>query len=193
VNQPPPHHKGETVNKLYAGIGSRETPPETIQIMQKLGYSLARRVYTLRSGAAKGADSAFEFGCDVAQGHKEIWLPWLGYDGRRDSNLIPMSTHFELASTLHPAWQYLKDGAKALHARNTGQILGPDLQTPVDFVVCYTQDGAESHEQVTKNTGGTGTAIRLASMKGIPVINLANPNGLERVKALVNPTGGPLD
>lgn len=165
------------MNKLYAGIGSRETPPEIIQIMQKLGYSLARRVYTLRSGAAKGADSAFEFGCDAAQGHKEIWLPWLGYEGRRDSNLTPNDDHHAMGAVIHPAWFYLKDGARALHARNVGQILGENLETPVDFVICYTHDGVESHEQVTKNTGGTGTAIRLASMKGIPVINLANPNG----------------
>ena len=173
--------------KLYAGIGSRQTPLKVIEIMEKLGYSLALRGYTLRSGAAKGADSAFEGGCRVAKGSKEIWLPWPGYVSEYDQVFpqYPTEEHYTLASTLHPAWPYLKQGVRALHARNTGQILGQDLNTPVQFVICYTDDGVEDAENVTKSTGGTGTAIKLASLRGIPVINLRNEGGVDRIKQFV--------
>lgn len=47
-------------------------------------------------------------------------------------------------------------------ARNSYQILGPDLRTPADFVVCWTPDGSETEDQRTPLTGRTGQAIALA-------------------------------
>lgn len=176
------------MKRYYAGIGSRQTPEPILHVMRRLGYGLALRGYTLRSGAADGADSAFEQGCDSTQGSKEIWLPWPGFNHNRDSKLTPEAMHFELAATLHPTWGYLKDGPKALHARNTAQVLGADLHTPVDFVVCFTPDGAQTHEEVNKGTGGTGTAIRLASLRGIPVFNLFRIETLEKLKAFISAT-----
>ena len=45
---------------FYAGIGSRETPPEFIDEFIKIGKWLGSHGYILRSGGADGADSAFE-------------------------------------------------------------------------------------------------------------------------------------
>ena len=55
----------------YAGIGSRRTPPELLDEMEVLGRQLAIADYVLRSGGAKGADSAFERCCDAVKGVKE--------------------------------------------------------------------------------------------------------------------------
>lgn len=58
----------------YAGVGSRETPQDVLKIMWKIGRYLALNGYTLRSGGgAKGADTAFENGCDSVRGSKEIF------------------------------------------------------------------------------------------------------------------------
>ena len=51
-----------------------------------------------------------------------------------------------------------------MHSRNCHQILGYDLQSPVDAVVCWTPDG--------NVVGGTATAIRIALKYNIPVFNL---------------------
>jgi hypothetical protein len=159
----------------YTGIGSRETPTDILNLMASIGAVLAKRNIALRSGAAKGADSAFEEGCDSVNGLKEIWIPWKFFE-KRDSNYLPGPDHYRLAATLHPVWDRLTKGARALHARNTGQILGVDLKTPSQFVVCYTRDAVESHDKVSSKTGGTGTAIKLASLNNIPVFNLAIEN-----------------
>lgn len=58
----------------YAGIGSRNTPNGTLNIMDRLGAFLAREGWILRSGGARGADSSFEAGCDSASGRKEIFF-----------------------------------------------------------------------------------------------------------------------
>lgn len=168
---------------LYAGIGSRETPALVLDEMRRMASLLAEVGYTLRSGAAAGADAAFEGGCVAVNGPAEIWLPWKNFNRHADTGLFPTEAHHELASQTHPAWKYLSRGARALHARNMGQVLGMDLATPVQFVVCWTRDGCESEATRTRETGGTGGAIALASRHGIPIFNLANPDALDRLLA----------
>lgn len=177
------HMIEETGSKiLYAGIGSRETPASVLDAIRAIARRFGDMGYTLRSGGADGADTAFEEGCDeTSGGEKEIWLPWKYFNGRH-STFFPTDKHFEIASQVHPAWNYLTKPSRSLHARNVGQILGADLNTPVDFVLCYTKDGAQTKEEVNSNTGGTGTAVKLASMHNIPVFNLKNKDALNDLK-----------
>lgn len=165
----------------YAGIGSRGTPLEVLAYMQRIAGRLAARGYALRSGAADGADAAFEAGCTAANGRAEIWLPWKGFNQHADTGFYPGTQHFELAQTIHPAWDRLTRGPRALHARNVGQVLGADCRTPVSFVLCWTPDGCETEAARTRETGGTGTAIVLAARSGLPVFNLAKADAVERL------------
>lgn len=172
-------------NLIYAGIGSRKTPPPILAFMSLIAGRLAQRGYTLRSGAADGADAAFEMGCIAVGGQTEIWLPWKGFNGHADTGLFPGPAHATVAASVHPAWEHLRRGPRALHARNVGQVLGMDLASPVSFILCYTPDGCESERTRSSVTGGTATAIVLAGRRGIPVFNLAQPDGKERMYQLV--------
>ena len=44
----------------YAGIGSRETPIEFLEMFKRVAKYIATNGYILRSGGAKGVDTAFE-------------------------------------------------------------------------------------------------------------------------------------
>lgn len=144
----------------YAGIGSRETPQEFLDLFTRVAKYLSGKDCVLRSGGAKGSDKAFESGAI----HKEIYLPWKGFEGN-DSDLIVKDEKkaFEIAEKYHPRWNYLSQGAKLLQARNSHQILGKDLNSPSDFVICWTKGG--------KGNGGTGQAIRIAKDYNIPVFD----------------------
>ncbi|MAH47688.1 hypothetical protein CMI37_17845 [Candidatus Pacearchaeota archaeon] len=167
--------------KPYAGIGSRKTPPAVIRQMTELADVLDQLGFTLRSGAAPGADAAFEAG--VSSNRKEIFLPWRGFQGSTSSFYPPSREAYDLAMRHHPNWWAMRRGGRALQARNSHQVLGQNLNSPVLFVVAWTPDGAE--EQTTRQTGGTGQAIRIAAARGIPVFNLARPDGLFRLKSLL--------
>lgn len=80
----------------YAGIGSRETPKSILEFFEYLGELLAKKGFTLRSGAAKGADSAFEKGCDRVSGLKEIFLPWRGFEGSKSDKYRRTNTTVSL-------------------------------------------------------------------------------------------------
>lgn len=158
----------------YAGIGSRKAPEDILNLMREFAFHAAAAEWILRSGGAEGADITFEQGCDDGDGQKEIFLPWKGFNGS-NSSLFPASDDaYTLASGIHPTWRILKEPARKLVARNMHQILGADLNTPVRCVVCWTPDGCESARTYSRKTGGTGTAIKLASLNHIPVFNLAN-------------------
>ena len=149
----------------YAGIGSRGTPQAVLDKMTEIATMLANAGYTLRSGGADGADNAFYKGCN---NQCEIYIPWEGFNGIENGICNLSYEHFKLAESIHPAWYMCKQGGMKLHARNTQQILGEHLRTPVDFVICWTKNG--------EKVGGTATAIRLAESRGIPVYNIGNPN-----------------
>lgn len=147
----------------YAGIGSRETPQEVLDSFMRIARYLANEGYTLRSGGAEGADLAFEKGCDMSNGYKEIYLPWKGFNGSKSNIVVSEGKAFEIAAKYHPYWHNLKDGAKKLQARNSHQVLGKDLNTPSSFIICWTKGG--------KDVGGTAQAIRIARDNGIRVFN----------------------
>lgn len=170
---------------IYTGIGSRQTPNHILDLMRDYAVIFGQLGYTLRSGGAPGADTAFEEGCDISQGLKEIYLPWKNFNNNK-SIYLPGKIHFELASTIHPVWEKLSRGAQALHARNTAQILGITLHTPSKFVLCYTEDGATTAQTVSSKTGGTGTAIKLASLNNIPVFNLKNKDTIEKLETFLS-------
>lgn len=139
------------MTRYFAGIGSRLTPEFILTKISKYSRALVDLGYILRSGGAGGADKAFESGIPTPS--KEIFTD---KDATKESML--------LAAKHHPHWSKCNDLAKKFHGRNTMIVLGKDLKTPVDFVICYTLNGLTS--------GGTGQGIRVAISRKIPVFNL---------------------
>ena len=142
---------------IYAGIGSRSTPSDVLSIMNEIGSKLGQLDWTLRSGGASGADTAFELGCLRAGGRKEIFKSgdakeWAFEEARKH---IPAN---------RPPFDYWKPYVRGLIARNMMQVLGHDGDQPAKLVMCWT---------MAKNQGGgTGYAIRCAEAHDIPVFNL---------------------
>ena len=151
------------MNKFYTGVGSRSTPPHIMEVMTNLAKKLALDGWTLRSGGALGADSAFEYGVSLVGGQKEIYRP--SHVNKRA---------LDMAAAIHPAWHKCSHFAKQLHARNCFQVLGINLDTPSSFLVCWTLNGAD--------VGGTRTAIVLARNNNVEVVNLGYPEQLLRIQ-----------
>lgn len=155
---------------FFTGIGSRETPKDVLSQMTRIATCLHNKGLGLRSGAAPGADEYFELG---ASDKKQIFVPWNGFQGHKLEFQV-WDECYDLAAKHHPGWAYLSHGAKALMARNVLQVLGPNIDDPSEFVICWTQDGAYTKAMRGRKTGGTGLAISIASEYGVPVFNLQN-------------------
>lgn len=153
-----------TSNRYYAGIGSRQTPPNILKEMTLLASQLEERGWWLRSGGAAGADEKF------AEGVKEkveIWLPWEGFVKKPN----PSHTYyvisqddwdvFDSVEKYHPKPETLSKAGRYLVARNFRQCVGNPNS---EFVVCWTPDG--------KVVGGTGQALRISKSYNIPIFNM---------------------
>lgn len=136
-------------NKYYAGIGSRKTPEYVLKKMKAIAEALEKKGFILRSGGAEGADSAFESGSK----NNEIFR---AEDATNEA--------LNLTSRYHPNWNACSEYTKKLHARNAMIILGKNLNSPVEFVWCWTKNG--------KGGGGTGQALRIAEDYGIKIYDL---------------------
>jgi hypothetical protein len=164
-----------TAGRFYTGIGSRSTPPDILEVMERAAHAFANQGWRLRSGHAAGADQAFEAG---ANGRADIYLSWPSFEANVPvyGRVIdgPAGWTHDFAAGIHPAWARLTRGPRALHARNVHQVLGDTPSSPrSSFVLCWTPESADH--------GGTATAIRLAHTHSVPVFNLADAATLERV------------
>lgn len=183
--------------KYYTGVGSRETPEDILTMMSQVATKLASQGWTLRSGGAKGAGSAFELGWLQWYSNQtpwpsypqlEVFIPWEGYNGHdRDGlfggNINPELDNAQLfmlagfiAEKMHPNWAACKRGARAMHARNVYQVLGQDLKTPSKMLIAWTP-----LTRAGEPKGGTATAIRLAESHQIPCFNLNKPVDYARI------------
>lgn len=166
------------MRRYYSGIGSRDTPEHIQKLMTEIAEVLERRRYILRSGGCIGADLAFEAGVTR---HKEIF--YTTHYQINDGELLQYPKgDWDFATDtfkrLHPSKGKVKrKDARDLLTRNTFQIFGVGDTVNVDFVLCYTPDGAETY--TTWDTGGTGQAIRIANDYDIPVYNLKNYIGVK--------------
>lgn len=147
--------------KFYSGIGSRNTPREIMIKMTEIASVLSRHNYILRSGGAPGADTAFEIG---AKTRSQIFLPWENFNENKQGRVPPFNK--ELVEKYHPKSSSLSDAGWKFMSRNSYQVLGPSLNDPVEFVLCWTKDG--------KASGGTGQAMRIAKDYQIPIFNFRN-------------------
>lgn len=160
--------------RYFTGVGSRETPKEMCETISKIAVKLEQMGYTVRSGEADSADKAF--GEKVK--NKEIFIPWKSFG----EGIVPIETEFahSLLKEIHPAYDKLTQGALKLHLRNVNQVLGEDLNTPSDFLICWAKTDKNGIP-----TGGTRTAWMIAKKYNIPCFNLFIEEDYERVIKLI--------
>lgn len=181
--------KGIRTNAITI-VGSRDLPIGMKSKIKAIAKYWASEGYQVRTGNATGADAAAREG--AKEGGKEAFVY-----GPKDVDLNTDHGKFtmQVMEETHPNPEALRikgPGVQKIQARNTYQVFGFDLNKPSDLVIVYTKDGATTAEQTKvvdpktrrSTSGGTGQAIRLASNKGIPVVNLANKNYKKELRAI---------
>lgn len=161
--------------RYYAGIGSRKTPQDIMVLEAQIATKLDSLGFILRSGGAEGSDKAFERG---STNYLSYRVDYYVVVVNNTPTKLPYSEWASnearvIAASVHPAWSKCDEYARKLHTRNVFQILGLQLNNPVEFVICWTPEGEITESDFSIRTGGTATALRLAFQHDIPVYNLA--------------------
>ena len=165
--------KSTTPTMTYAGIGSRQTPSNILSQMTEVAKELESKGYILNTGKTfgnreEGADYAFSKGTKK----KNLFSP-----EEQGSRVKEQS----IAKEIHPNPSALSPAALKLMARNTNQVFGDKLDTPVDFILFYAKE-----TKTIRPEGGTGQAVEMARRKGIPTINMADANWRSQLDDILN-------
>lgn len=162
-----------------ACIGSRELGSDEISLCVRIGHHIASLGAFVGSGNALGADQAYARGSNaVSPAQTIVYLPWASYEnsalvaGNRVRVCGDDAEYRTLAAPLHPAWDRLSRGVRALHTRNVGIIQGAS-------VVIAWPNASKPHG------GGTSMGIRTAKSLSIPVLDLTVPAVFEAMCAYI--------
>lgn len=182
--------RSRNLKKIYTGIGSRETPARECELITEFARLMCARGWTMRTGGARGADTAFLSGVLLFEPRYELYLPWRHFSTQAPATLeAPTERALGIAARYHPAWSRLTQSERNLHGRNVHQVLGYDCETPTRMIVCWTPvPSLTGHET---GTGGTGMALRIAAVEApeAEVINLVIPEHWNRIVTWVDPAG----
>lgn len=176
----------------YTGVGSRETPPDVLILMRRIGYVMAMKGISLRTGEADGADHAFYKGVIdandihgvkfknevfVASAPKEYHYVNDVVDIFR-SDLMPsfaIQEFRETAIMIRGSWDDLSLFGAKCHIRNVAQVLGGDGKSPSRGLICWAKPVNPikvTDSKMRYVVGGTNTAYCTAILHNIPVYNL---------------------
>lgn len=160
----------------YTGIGSRSTPRPVLDTMVAIAHYLGDRGYTLRSGGAAGADTAFQYGAFIRPFEEyRLFGRWtINYHPQPRISRELRDQAEAIAKRLTPYWDRIPENKRPYLARNPFQVTGATLDSPSAFVLYW------APERNGEPQGGTRTAVMYARELDIPTFNLGE--GTERFK-----------
>ena len=155
----------------YAGIGTRgdkgKLPPDVKKAILRISKELETLGFVANTGDAIGTDKLFADNVTsnvFTAKHANEFTVEVAREIHPHPEAIDMNSN-TTAEQKEYVWN--------LMARNTNQVFGLNLDTPVDFVLAYEPQGWTGGA-LRPTKGGTNQAIDMAYRKGIPVINVAN-------------------
>lgn len=158
----------------YAGVGSRaaKDDPEAMALMSAISTKLESLGWHLNTGDASGADAAFTRGVK----NPSNVTAFTAGDATGDPKAMAM---FEKYHPNPNAPCFQSSRSRELMARNSYQILGRELDSPVKFLICWAPNSkTDADGTIMDVRGGTGQAVRIAYAHQIPVFNIHNRHGL---------------
>jgi len=159
-----------------------EVNSATKEIFTELARKLDELNYTFRAGGDSSNDLENIFSNNNR--NTEYYIPWGNFNKVSDATLKqPTETAYEIAAGVHKLFNEQKPAVKSFFAREVHQLLGADLASAVEFLIIYTEDGAEKTRECKRTTGRASFMIRLADKANIPVFNFKNEQSILRFKS----------
>lgn len=175
----PEDWKPYITDRYYTVLPGRVIPIDMLERMREIGMLLATRGYTIRSSETDKIERAFSEGVDSVNGYKDIWMP-KSILKHGNTNTI-QQRHIDVVKSVHPSYSLLNIELKTTFSRVAGQILGTDVSSRVDFIVCYSRIDLKKSIHVNYGSGVVEVAAAIASTYKIPLYNLFVEKDIEKL------------
>jgi hypothetical protein len=152
-------------------------PEEIASEFYQIAKVLAAKGYTFRHTGDSSDDLQNKI-LDIENIKTESYLPWKKFNLDINAPYIkkPTPKAYKIAASCHVRFSKMSNGVRCILARNVNAILGNDCNDPVDFILAYSEDGAEGIVKGLdyKITGSVAFYLKVAEDSNISVFNLKN-------------------
>lgn len=165
-----------------AFISNKDAPPQVIDQLIDAVKLAESKACTVRVTGLDGPDDAME----KAASKPEVHLPWKDFNQKNSNFSFVTDQALEMTRKFHSGFDGLSPAVQKIVSSSVRCILGKAIASPALFLVCYSEDGAESYREKTTKTGNLSLPLRVASELGIPVFNFGKRDGFDRFTAYMN-------
>lgn len=169
--------------KPYVVTGNKDAPASVLDDIKELVTKLEKLGFTTRTGGLEGIDQVAE---DTSK-NIELYLPWNGFNNKQtklywnDKASLQAAKIYQAAKAASPVFESLKPAIQAFLAKNARMVLGTKFDSGCLFLLCWSEDGAETKKDVTARTGNVGHVILIANSIGVPIFNLGKEDSKQRL------------
>lgn len=114
----------------------------------------------------------------------EIYLPWKKFNvDVKTDHISPTEKAYSIALNSHKVFYKLPPAVRAVISNDVHLLLGEDCNTPLDFLLVYSECGSEAlSKQVDyKKLGPIVFLLKVAGDANIPVFNFKNEDAVKRL------------
>lgn len=159
--------------------GNFNAPEQLIPVIRECADLLKQHGFTIRVSAMDGFE---KMTYDTIQG-AEVYLPWKDFNKIQNafSTFNPDECK-EFAKRTMPDWSAVKETHQSFFAKNVRLVLGKNAKQPCQISIIWSDDGVEGPQTRTQRSGHAGHIAAISHAMNIPVINLNNPNAVQRLR-----------
>ena len=163
-------------------VTSNRDVPEQIKLRAiELTRTLIAAGHIARVGKMDGLEADV---CAVVTQNTECHFPWKNFADSDSKNNFNTPEILAIAKHFATGWDQVKFTIQGFMGKNVRLLLGNKAMSLAQFMICYTDDGAETTKEVTPRAGMCGHAIKVAHFYNIPVFNLKHQDCESRVLAM---------
>jgi len=117
----------------------------------------------------------------------ESYLPWKKFNANISDPILANPMGYRIAIGIHKSYMKLPNAVRAILASSVNALTGTSADAKVDFVLTWTDGGAEALTKDTdfKQIGNNTFVLQIAKRAGIPVFNVFNSDFIERFKKVI--------
>lgn len=167
-----------------------EIPGEVVSKLKNIVTSLTENGYTIRVNC-DGKSIVNDLVKDV--NNKENYLPWGRFNEHVEKFSRPDYASYRIALGLRKNFFQLPDAVRAIIASNVQTVYGKKCKDPVDFIVAYSESGADLTTDyktikidVEKNLY---SIMHIAKKGGILYFNIKNDDAIGKLKEVIKNSG----
>lgn len=162
--------------------GNYGAPESLMPAIREIGEMIERAGFTIRASSTDGFDKMVQASFPNAEYH----IPWKGFgDCNNPKSQYNSDECMEFAKRYHRDWASTKESHQKIFAKNVRLVLGKNLDSHAHAAIIWSEDGVESPNNIGPRSAHAGHIAALCHACGIPVINISNPNAVQRLRSLI--------